>query len=1012
MSSNYNKNLISVEEARVILKDNYNLTGILSPLPGEMDFNFKVKTAGRKYILKVSRPEFDPEFIDFHVCILETLSGSKIFPITTPTLSDKPYASIKDKNGLIRIVRLLSWIPGRLWSEVNPINDDLRFNLGEKAGGLTALLSGFNHDYADRSFEWDISQATWIEEYLNLFDDEKAGTIKKFIDLFKEIQPQYSGFRKSVVHNDVNDNNIVVSNNLRSPEVLSIIDFGDAVYTQTINDLAITIAYGIMGQVDILDASLPIIAGYHKKFPIYENELDALYVLVAIRLCVSVTKSAINKKDEPDNKYLQISDDAAWEALLDWSMIDQNFALYSFRSACGYEPHPAYQNFVNWSGSSDLRVEDMFKELTSSNIVRVDMSMGSNWLGHEKEFNDNDLLNAKLKKLSADNNQAIPAGGYLEPRPIYTTDEYIKEGNSGPEYRSVHLGIDFWLPEYTGVYSLFDGEVILARIDEGDKEYGGLLILRHEYDGITFYTLYGHQTVASVLQWTKGDKIKTGEKLCELGPPSENGNWASHLHFQIMLDMLGNEHEFPGVTYPDQLSVWRSICPDPNLIFKEKVLEATIESNTEKILSMRSKTLGSSLSLSYKKPLHIVRGSGAYLFDFLGRKYLDTVNNVAHVGHENYRVVNAGIEQMKVLNTNTRYLHSNITDFAEEILSTLPTELSVVHFVNSGSEANELALRMARTYTGSKDVIAVEVGYHGNTSGCIEVSSYKFDGKGGTGAPENTHIVPLPDTFRGLYTGYKAGLKYADHVKETIDKLKKEEKGPASFICESIISCGGQIELPESFLSESVKAIRNEGGVYIADEVQVGCGRTGKYMWGFQFHDVIPDIVTIGKPIGNGHPLAVVVCTQEIASCFANGMEYFNTFGGNPVSCSIGLEVLKTINDDNLQNNALIVGEYLKSRLEELMADFPIIGDVRGQGLFLGFELVNSNNDPLTTHTTYLSERMKEYGVLMSVDGKDNNVIKIKPPIIFNKSNADELIKRLESVLSEDYLMNYDEQTN
>ena len=527
----------------------------------------------------------------------------------------------------------------------------------------------------------------------------------------------------------------------------------------------------------------------------------------------------------------------------------------------------------------------------------------------------------------------------------------------------------------------------------------------------SFYTLYGHQTEASVLRWTKGDKIKTGDKLCELGPPSENGNWASHLHFQIILDLLGNEHEFPGVMYPDQIPVWKSICPDPNMLFKELVLDKHNCRNSDSILKKRINTMSSNLSLSYNEPLHIERGSGVYLIDSMGRKYLDTVNNVAHVGHENYRVVSAGIEQMKVLNTNTRYLHSNITDFAQEILSTMPPELSVVNLVNSGSEANELALRMARSYTGSEDVIAVEVGYHGNTSGCIAVSSYKFDGKGGSGAPENTHIVPLPDNFRGIYTEIDAGTKYSEHVKESISKLKKLGKGPASFICESIISCGGQIELPDNFLSESVDAIKSEGGVYIADEVQVGCGRTGKHMWGFQFHSVIPDIVTIGKPIGNGHPLAVVVCTKEVANSFANGMEYFNTFGGNPVSCSIGLEVIKTIKDEKLQENALVVGEYLKGKLKELMATYPIIGDVRGQGLFLGFELVDTGNRPLTEHTYYLAERMKEYGVLMSVDGKDNNVIKIKPPIIFSKSNADELLNRLELVLSEDYLKYYEKQT-
>ena len=383
------------------------------------------------------------------------------------------------------------------------------------------------------------------------------------------------------------------------------------------------------------------------------------------------------------------------------------------------------------------------------------------------------------------------------------------------------------------------------------------------------------------------------------------------------------------------------------------------------------------------------------------------MNNVAHVGHEHPIVVRAGQEQMAVLNTNTRYLNRYINEFAEELLATFPEKLSVVHFVNSGSEANELALRMAKTVTGEVDMIALEVGYHGNTSGCIDVSSYKFDGKGGSGCPPHTHLVPLPDQYWGIYQGPDCGTKYASHVHENIAAVKQDGRNIAGFICESIISCGGQIELPEGFLAEAYAATRAAGGLCIADEVQVGCGRVGSHFWGFQLHGVIPDIVTIGKPIGNGHPLAAVVCTEEVAEAFANGMEYFNTFGGNPVSSIIGKTVLEVVRQENLQENALEVGSYLKDRLAEVRAKHQIIGDVRGQGLFLGFELNGADKSPLPDQASYLVNRMKELGVLMSIDGPDHNVIKIKPPMVFSKANADELIKRLLQVLEEDFMVNY-----
>jgi 4-aminobutyrate aminotransferase-like enzyme len=359
---------------------------------------------------------------------------------------------------------------------------------------------------------------------------------------------------------------------------------------------------------------------------------------------------------------------------------------------------------------------------------------------------------------------------------------------------------------------------------------------------------------------------------------------------------------------------------------------------------------------------------------------------------------------MAVLNTNTRYLHDNLNNFTRELLTTFPEELSVVHLVNSGSEANELALRMAQTLTGQQDIIAVEVGYHGNTTGCVSVSSYKFDGKGGAGAPEHTHIVPLPDRYRGIHRGEECGPRYAAHIKEQIDHIHSTGRKPAGFICESIISCGGQIELPEYFLEMAYTSVRNAGGICIADEVQVGCGRVGEQFWGFQLHGVVPDIVTIGKPIGNGHPLAAVVCTREVANAFANGMEYFNTFGGNPVSCAIGTEVLRVIREEKLQENALATGNYLKAELRKMQIEFPLIGDVRGRGLFLGIELTDRDLNPQTDKAAYLVNRMKELGILMSADGLDVNVLKIKPPMVFSRNHADLLLEALQRVFQEDFM--------
>jgi 4-aminobutyrate aminotransferase-like enzyme len=361
---------------------------------------------------------------------------------------------------------------------------------------------------------------------------------------------------------------------------------------------------------------------------------------------------------------------------------------------------------------------------------------------------------------------------------------------------------------------------------------------------------------------------------------------------------------------------------------------------------------------------------------------------------------------MAVLNTNTRYLHTNIVAYAERLTALLPDPLSVCFFVNSGSEANDLALRLAWTHTAAQDIVALDGAYHGHTAALIDVSPYKHDGPGGAGAPPHVRIAPMPDVYRGPHLGPDASPRYAAHVADAVAALQREGHGVAAFIAESVLSCGGQVVLPEGFLAEAYRHVHAAGGVCIADEVQVGFGRVGSHFWGFETQGVVPDIVTFGKPIGNGHPLAAVVTTPEIAASFANGMEYFNTFGGNPVSCAVGLAVLDVIRDEGLQAHALRIGGYLKDRLDVLRDRHAIVGDVRGLGLFLGIELVfdRDTRAPAPAQAAYLVERMREHGVLLSTDGPLHNVIKIKPPLPFAEAEADRLTDTLDRVLTEDFL--------
>jgi len=420
------------------------------------------------------------------------------------------------------------------------------------------------------------------------------------------------------------------------------------------------------------------------------------------------------------------------------------------------------------------------------------------------------------------------------------------------------------------------------------------------------------------------------------------------------------------------------------------------------IMAVRRRSVGRNLSVAYSEPLKIVRGHCQYLHDESGRRYLDLVNNVCHVGHCHPRVVEAAARQMAELNTNTRYLHDNLAEYALRLTATLPEPLSVCFFVCSGTEANDLALRLARAHTGSKEIIVLDHAYHGHSPSLIEISPYKCEGPGGEGLAPHAHKVPMPDPYRGPHLGPYAGLRYADEVRAALVEIEGGGARIGAFMAESLIGCGGQIVPADGFLTAATNIVRAGGGVTIADEVQVGFGRVGTHFWAFETQGVVPDIVTLGKPIGNGHPMAAVVTTPEIAASFDTGMEFFATFGGNPVSCAVGLAVLEVIEREGLQQHALEMGERMLAGLRGLQERHRLIGDVRGLGLFIGVELVRDLDslEPADTEAALIVNEMKWRGFLLSTDGPHHNVIKIKPPLAIQSHDVDATVSALDEVLA------------
>ena len=736
-----------------LARELYGLSVAADPLPSERDQNFVLRDeVGPRFVLKIANREEALEVLDLQNKLLAHLGAiatGMAFPRLTASRSGLDITPVGADDGSAYFVRLLTWVDGVPMATVQPHSASLLRSLGASLARLDLALVGFDHGAAHRAFYWDLRHASLAFRHLPLLPEPRQRLLQPFVDAWQNIA--WDRLPTSVIYNDANDYNVLTD--AAGTRVVSFLDLGDVVHSAVVCDLAIAIAYAILDKQDPIASAAEVLAGYHKVRPLSEEETEALYPLIAARLCASVCNAADQARHAPANEYLNISNRPAWELLEKLASYPEGWPPEVFRRVCGY--------------SAEAR------------------------------------------------------------------------------------------------------------------------------------------TAAS-------------------------------------------------------------------------------------LADSRRRMLGPSLSLSYGEPLHIIRGWRQHLYDTSGRRYLDCVNNVAHVGHAHPRVNAAIARQGALLNTNTRYLHELLAEYAERLVDTLPAPLSVVYLVCSGSEANELALRMARAHTGRDRIFVLDAAYHGNTTGLIDISPYKFNGKGGRGKPAHVEVMPLPDVYRGPYRGTDAAARYASHVADAA-----ERNAPAAFFAESASGCGGQIFFPRGYLAEAFSAVRAAGGVCVADEVQTGFGRAGSHFWMFQPQRVVPDIVTMGKPIGNGHPLGAVVTTREIAASFANGMEYFNTFGGNPVSCAAGLAVLDVIRDEGLQENARTTGEYLLAGLRDLAGRHPIVGDVRGQGLFLGIELECD-----AAQASALVDRMKDRGVLLSTDGPRHNVIKIKPPLVFGREDADFLLTRLEAALT------------
>ncbi|MFD2206455.1 aminotransferase class III-fold pyridoxal phosphate-dependent enzyme [Kiloniella antarctica] len=995
----------NTSEAEFLFQEFYGLETIATALPSERDQNFRVSTVdGKSYVLKLYAPETDFNWLDAQDKLLKELAKrAPDLPLPRMLTNNKGAVTrkISDPKGDVRFVRALTWREGEVWSKAAE-KQDLDFTqIGHLMGRMDVALKSFIHNGAKRSFLWDVAQASAHRAFVHMIEDEQTRNIvMNILNLFEEeTSSKLSRLPNQVIHNDANDYNILVD---EDGIISGLIDFGDFIESHKICELAVACAYAMLGQSDPIGKACDVVSGYHAENPLSEEEIALLYDLIRVRLAESICMAAQQHAADPENEYLLISQKDVRGLLSCMEKINSKVVHYRFRDVCGLEACKGSRKLVQWlSAHADEIGPIVQHDLSPDNVLVLDLSpISVNDEGIPRSAEDATNV---IFKMMEEAGAAVGVGSYLEDRDVYKGDFF--ETVDPDEKRTVHLGIDLFLAAYEPLHAPLDGIVRVHNDNTRDYDYGPVVILEHKTDdGQVFYTKYGHLSRTSLELWEDGKEFKKGDVIGFLGPYPENGNWAPHVHFQLLLDLMDMKNDVCGVAARSEINVWASVCPSPNLILGMKTkCQGDVVRTSKNIRSERARHLSPNLSLSYKDPLKITRAERQYLYTDQGERYLDMVNNVCHVGHCHPRVVAAAAEQMPVLNTNTRYLHDNVVNYARELLSTFPDPLEVCFFVNSGSEANDLALRLSRNYTNSEDMLIVDHAYHGNLTSLIDLSPYKFNRKGGKGCPDHVKICPMPDGYRGPIKGDdpQCGSKYADMAIEQLRALEKEGRKPAAFIAESLLGCGGQIVLPQGYLAKVYDAVREAGGLCIADEVQVGFGRVGSHMWGFELQNVVPDIVTLGKPIGNGHPLGAVITTRAVADAFFNGMEYFNTFGGNPVSCAIGLEVLQVLRDERLQNNAARVGAHMMNSLKEMAGRHSLIGEVRGRGLFIGVELVRDAQslEPATVEANRVVNLMKDRGILLSTDGPLDNVVKIKPPVCFSMESADEFLCAFDSCM-------------
>ncbi|WP_319453747.1 MULTISPECIES: aminotransferase class III-fold pyridoxal phosphate-dependent enzyme [unclassified Mycobacterium] len=953
-------------------------------LGGEFDQNLRVTGVdGGHYLIKVSTlPDTDLETATWHQQILAHLhleAPELPLPRLIPTTDGDLRAIVPTSQG-DRMIRVLTWLPGTPLAEADEHSDGLLIELGELAGRMSTALSTMAEPHAPITHDWDMRRArSVVDSSIDaVTDPDRRADIDAVMRWFDTVAPLLPNLPPGVAHQDLNDSNLLVQRDPAGGQAISgVLDLGDALYTVRVAELAVATAYALVRKEDPMRVAELVVAGFDSVAPLTDDELAVVFPLAAARLAMNAAtwtqRNAHNHNDHGEKRMRH-----TWPALSKVARIDPDYAEASLRRACGRPAHPDSARLTAALGSATpapwsarIRQAQTIDTSTASDLFDV------------IDWPNAAALRRAVDSELGDRTQRFGVIGHLRPNLAWAA----QRGVGDAEPATMTLGTRLLVAVGDEVRCPLDGTVIAT---------AGTLTLHHVVDGFAFLSHWHGLSGTRVGAARAGDLLGTATAYDELGAVVSVSVSLPRRH--------GGSAGWPTRVRPSTAGVFSELSPDPSALLGLAPPDSSGHLSVDQVVAIRRHRLASSQRAYYRAPMNLQRGRDVWLYDENGLAYLDSLNNVTHVGHANPRVAEAARRQTNKLNTNSRFIYEGIATYAEKLVATLPDPLEVVFLVCSGSEANDLAIRIARQVTGRSDIAIIDGAYHGNTGVVTGLSPNRYKGPGGAGAPATTHETMIPDRYRGPY-GYddpQAGFKYGAEAARVIAAMVGSGTPPAAFLAESLMGSAGNIVFGDGYLATAFAAARKAGALCISDEVQVGVGRMGDVFWGFELGGVVPDIVTMGKPLGNGHPLAAVVTTRDVADAFDTGMKYFNTFGGNPVSCAIGSTVLDIVVGDGLQRHANEVGRYFADALRQVQRRHPLIGDVRAQGLYLGVELVRdrATKEPAGAEAFEVTELMKEQGVIVFPNGVHDNVLKIKPPMTFQNGHADLYCDALDRVLS------------